>query len=70
MFTILPFETEFFGKYNYPLNYVGNPLLDAILESKKEPDFQKFWAENKLPQKRTSALAEAGRAKLACFCLR
>ncbi len=30
MFTILPFETEFFAEYNVPVAYSGNPLLDAI----------------------------------------
>lgn len=61
MFTILPFETEFYGKYNYLVNYVGNPLLDAILEKKKEPDFQKFWLENKLLQKPILALLPGSR---------
>ena len=61
MFTILPFETQFFAKYNYPVNYVGNPLLDAILEKKKEPDFQRFWKENKLPQKPILALLPGSR---------
>jgi lipid-A-disaccharide synthase len=61
MFTILPFETEFFAKYNYSVNYVGNPLLDAILKSKKAPDFQKFWSDNKLPQKPILALLPGSR---------
>jgi lipid-A-disaccharide synthase len=61
MFTILPFETQFFAKYNYPVNYVGNPLLDAILEKKKEPDFQRFWKENNLPQKPILALLPGSR---------
>lgn len=30
LYTILPFETEFFKKYNYEVEYVGNPLKDAI----------------------------------------
>lgn len=30
MYTILPFETEFYEKYNYPVEYVGNPVNDAI----------------------------------------
>ena len=30
LYTILPFETEFFQKYNYEVEYVGNPLKDAI----------------------------------------
>ena len=61
MFTILPFETEFYKKYNYPVNYVGNPLLDAILEKKIEPDFPKFWAENKLHEKPILAVLPGSR---------
>ncbi len=61
MFTILPFETEFFAKYNYRVNYVGNPLLDAILAQKKAPDFQKFWSENNLPEKPILALLPGSR---------
>lgn len=61
MFTILPFETGFFAKYNYPVNYVGNPLLDAILEKKKEPDFQRFRKENNLPEKPVLALLPGSR---------
>ena len=46
MLTILPFETEFYAGFNYPVEYVGNPLLDAIEEFKAndhqtEPDFRK-----------------------------
>jgi len=37
MFTILPFETDFFAKYNVPVAYSGNPLLDAI-DSRKYKD--------------------------------
>jgi lipid-A-disaccharide synthase len=61
MFTILPFETEFYRKYNYPVNYVGNPLLDAILEKKKDPDFPRFIAENNLPQKPILAVLPGSR---------
>jgi lipid-A-disaccharide synthase len=61
MFTILPFETEFFAKYNYPVNYVGNPLLDAILEKKTAPDFPRFIAENKLADKPILAVLPGSR---------
>ncbi len=61
MFTILPFETEFFRKYNYSVNYVGNPLLDAILKQKKAPDFSKFWSENNLPEKPILAVLPGSR---------
>lgn len=30
LFVIFPFEVSFFYKYNYPVEYVGNPLMDAI----------------------------------------
>ena len=61
MFTILPFETEFYQKYNYKVNYVGNPLLDAILEKKTEPDYQLFFAENNLPDKPILAVLPGSR---------
>ena len=30
MFVILPFEKDFYKKYNYDVDFVGHPLLDAI----------------------------------------
>jgi lipid-A-disaccharide synthase len=30
MFVILPFEKEFYERFDYPVDYVGHPLLDAI----------------------------------------
>jgi len=30
MFVILPFEKEFYNKFNYNVHFVGHPLLDAI----------------------------------------
>lgn len=30
MFVIFPFEIDFYNKFDYPVSYVGNPLLDAI----------------------------------------
>ena len=32
LFTIFPFETAFFKKYDMEVEYVGNPLVDAISE--------------------------------------
>ncbi|MDP2335634.1 MAG: lipid-A-disaccharide synthase [Bacteroidota bacterium] len=61
MFTILPFEADFYRKFDYPVNYVGNPLLDAILEKKTAPDFQRFWTENKLPEKPILAVLPGSR---------
>lgn len=43
MLTILPFETDFYKKFDYPVEYVGHPLLDAIEKFKAQPkeDFRK-----------------------------
>ncbi|HKZ38416.1 MAG TPA: hypothetical protein VJ184_12240, partial [Chryseolinea sp.] len=30
LFVILPFEKEFFKKFNWEADYVGNPVLDAV----------------------------------------
>lgn len=40
LFTILPFETEFFAKYDYKVDYVGNPLLDALADFQPDPTFR------------------------------
>jgi lipid-A-disaccharide synthase len=39
MFVILPFEKEFFKKYNFEVDYVGNPVLDAIKSFVPNPKF-------------------------------
>ncbi len=30
MYVILPFEKDFYHRFDYPVEYVGNPLIDAI----------------------------------------
>lgn len=30
MYCIFPFEEDFYAKYDYPVTYVGNPLIDSI----------------------------------------
>jgi lipid-A-disaccharide synthase len=39
MFVILPFEKEFFKKYDFEVDYVGNPVLDAIKAFHADADF-------------------------------
>ena len=44
LFSILPFEVEFFeGKHHYPIHYVGNPTADEVKKfmSNHNPSFQK-----------------------------
>ncbi len=62
LFTIFPFETEFFKKYNYPVEYVGNPLIDAIHDYKKEENKElNFKLKNNLSEKPIIALLPGSR---------
>lgn len=36
MFVILPFEKEFYGRFDYPVDFVGHPLLDAVEQYSKQ----------------------------------
>ena len=42
LMTILPFEKDFYAKYNYEAHYVGHPLLDVISDEMKNDDWQTF----------------------------
>ena len=37
LFVILPFEKTFFSQYDYEVEYVGNPLLDALANHRPNP---------------------------------
>jgi lipid-A-disaccharide synthase len=39
MFCILPFEKDFFKKFDWEVDYVGNPVLDAVKAFQANPDF-------------------------------
>ena len=41
MYCILPFEEEFYKSYNYKVNFVGHPLIDAIAD-RTQIDENKF----------------------------
>jgi len=41
MIVILPFEKDFYSKYNYDAIYVGHPLLDAINQKSEETNANK-----------------------------
>jgi lipid-A-disaccharide synthase len=58
LFVIFPFEVDFFKKYNYEVEFVGNPLFDAIAAFKPNPDFLK---ENNLEEKKIIALLPGSR---------
>lgn len=41
MFVIFPFEINFYQKYDFTVDYVGNPLMDAIEAFTPDPDFKR-----------------------------
>ena len=51
LFVILPFEKEFYQKYNYPVEFVGHPLIDAIANRTQvdEVDFRKTYGLSNKP---------------------
>ena len=63
MFSILPFEVEYFKKHNYDINYIGNPCVDAVdayLSGNKRDDAA-FRAANGLGDKPIVALLAGSR---------
>tara|TARA_Y100000385_G_scaffold291610_1_gene370688 strand:+ start:11635 stop:12756 length:1122 start_codon:yes stop_codon:yes gene_type:complete len=62
MFVILPFEKEFYKKFDLDVHFVGHPLLDAVKEFKNQkPDFSVFCKNNQLPEKPIVALLPGSR---------
>jgi len=61
LFTILPFETDFYAKYHYPVHYVGNPVLDAVVAGARPLSFLQFREENRLSGKPVIALLPGSR---------
>jgi lipid-A-disaccharide synthase len=58
MFCILPFEVDFYKKWGMEVDYVGNPLLDAVAAFKPDKD---FLATNQLSEKKMIALLPGSR---------
>lgn len=64
LFSILPFEIDFFEKkHNYRINYVGNPCVDAVDAFKKNNPRRRdeFLKQNNLPDKPIVALLSGSR---------
>jgi len=39
MFVILPFEPEFYQRFDYKVDYIGNPTADEVAEFQPDPEF-------------------------------
>lgn len=64
MYTIFPFETDFYKKYDYTVNYGGNPLVDAIAGRPYQNEtFEEFIRANQLPDKPVIALLAGSRSQ-------
>ena len=62
MFVIFPFEVDYFKKFDYQVNYAGNPLLDAVQEKIDEQgSFQKFIDHNGLSNRSIIAVLAGSR---------
>lgn len=60
MYVILPFEKEFYKKYNYDVHFVGHPLIDAIA-NRPQVDIKAFREEYQLSDKPIIALLPGSR---------
>lgn len=60
MFVILPFEKDFYAQYDYPVEFVGHPLLDA-LDGLPDFDLEKFKQKNQLDDRKIIALLPGSR---------
>ncbi len=70
MYTILPFETEFYKSHNVPINYVGNPVLDAIeSRNNKNEDTDSFKSRNNLDKRPIIALLAGSRKQELSYIL-
>ena len=70
MFTILPFETEFYARHNYQVEYVGNPTVDSVAKFvPSHASLTDFCVHNNLPQKPIIAILAGSRRQEIRQCL-
>lgn len=63
LFSILPFETDFYRKHDYPIHYTGNPTRDETAEflARYDEDFTAFCTRNGLREQPVIALLAGSR---------
>jgi lipid-A-disaccharide synthase len=70
IFSILPFEVDFYSKHNYEVIYVGNPSVEAIENRTcKNETFQEFVTNNNLSKKPIVAVLAGSRKNEIKYCL-
>lgn len=62
MYSILPFETDYFANLNYKVDYIGNPTVDELTEMSSHCEsFETFTQKNSLNNKPIIALISGSR---------
>jgi lipid-A-disaccharide synthase len=61
MFVILPFEKAFYEKFDFSVDFVGHPLLDAIQRYEEEKSAEDFVLRNELSSKPIIAVLPGSR---------
>lgn len=70
MFTIFPFETDWFASRDYQVQYVGNPSVDSVAAFMAQPfDEAQFRTENNLNSQPIVALLAGSRRQEIRSCL-
>ncbi len=70
MYVILPFEVDFYRKYDYQVEYVGNPVLDSVDERAARPETRgEFLERNRLDDSPMIALLAGSRKEEIRHCL-
>ena len=70
MYVILPFEVDFYKRYDYPVEYVGNPIVDAVEEGKANGvERTEFCSRNRLDDGLMIALLAGSRKEEIKHCL-
>ncbi len=62
MMVILPFEKDFYAKFDYEVDFVGHPLLDELAEEKQIPK-DKFLRQNNLDGRPVVAVLPGSRVQ-------
>jgi len=70
MYVILPFEVDFYQRYDYPVEYVGNPIVDTVEEGRANGvERQAFCSRNRLDDGPMIALLAGSRKEEIKHCL-